>query len=118
MKRLLITTLIVGVAGALGVGALHASKAIAGFETVAAQLVSDYSAGRGSALFTGYFSSRFPPFLHWHSHWPLRKAGRLFCGETARIWCERSLAIACRTKNFAALMTGELRLILSRKLTK
>src|SRR6266496_4807586 len=44
MKRLLITTLIIGVAGALGVGALHASKAIAGFETVAAQLVSDYSA--------------------------------------------------------------------------
>src|SRR5213594_986203 len=44
MKRLLITTLIIGVAGALGVGALHASKAIAGFEAVAAQLVSDYSA--------------------------------------------------------------------------
>jgi adenylate cyclase len=44
MKRLLITTLIIGVAVALGVGALHASKAIAGFEAVAAQLVSDYAA--------------------------------------------------------------------------
>ena len=43
MKRLLITTLIIGVAVALGVGALHASKAIAGLEAVAAQLVSDYA---------------------------------------------------------------------------
>jgi hypothetical protein len=43
MKRLLITTLIIGVAVAFGVGALHASKAMAGFEAVAAQLVSDYS---------------------------------------------------------------------------
>jgi class 3 adenylate cyclase len=43
MKRLLITTLIIGVAVALGVGALHASKIMAGFEAVAAQLVSDYA---------------------------------------------------------------------------
>lgn len=43
MKRLLITTLIIGVAVALGVGALHASKTMAGFEAVAAQLVSDYA---------------------------------------------------------------------------
>src|SRR6476660_897183 len=43
MKRLLITTLIIGVAVAFAVGALHASKAMAGFEAVAAQLVSDYS---------------------------------------------------------------------------
>jgi class 3 adenylate cyclase len=43
MKRLLITTLIIGVAVAFGVGALHASKTMAGFEAVAAQLVSDYS---------------------------------------------------------------------------
>src|SRR5215472_12131809 len=43
MKRLLITTLIIGVAVAVVVGALHASKAIAGFETAAAQLVSDYA---------------------------------------------------------------------------
>jgi adenylate cyclase len=43
MKRLLITTLIIGVAVAFVVGALHASKAIAGFEAAAAQLVSDYS---------------------------------------------------------------------------
>lgn len=43
MKRLLITTLIIGVAVAFGVGALHASKAMAGFEAVAAQLVSDYA---------------------------------------------------------------------------
>jgi adenylate cyclase len=43
MKRLLITTLIIGVAVAFGVGALHASKAMAGLEAVAAQLVSDYA---------------------------------------------------------------------------
>src|SRR6266480_1005094 len=42
MKRLLITTLIIGVAVAFGIGALHASKTMAGFEAVAAQLVSDY----------------------------------------------------------------------------
>src|SRR5216117_2792430 len=41
MKRLLITTLIIGVAVAVGVGALHATKTIAGFESVAARLVSD-----------------------------------------------------------------------------
>src|SRR5438552_13145816 len=44
MKRLLITTLIIGVAVALGVGALHASKTIAGFEALGSQLVSDYAA--------------------------------------------------------------------------
>jgi class 3 adenylate cyclase len=43
MKRLLITTLIIGVAVAFGVGALHASKTMAGFEGVAAQLVSNYA---------------------------------------------------------------------------
>lgn len=43
MKRLLITTLIIGVAVAFGVGALHATKAVAGLEAVAAQLVSDYA---------------------------------------------------------------------------
>jgi adenylate cyclase len=43
MKRLLITTLIIGVAVAFAVGALHASRMMAGFEAVAAQLVSDYS---------------------------------------------------------------------------
>ena len=43
MKRLLITTLIIGVAVAFGVGALHGSKTTAGLEAVAAQLVSDYS---------------------------------------------------------------------------
>jgi len=43
MKRLLITTLIIAVVVALAVGALHATKAIAGVEAVAAQLVSDYA---------------------------------------------------------------------------
>jgi len=43
MKRSLITTLIIGVAVAVVVGALHATKAIAGFEAIAAQLVSDYA---------------------------------------------------------------------------
>jgi class 3 adenylate cyclase len=43
MKRSLITTLIIGVAVTLIVGALHATKAIAGFEAVAAQLVTDYA---------------------------------------------------------------------------
>src|SRR5438046_10581585 len=43
MKRLLITTLIIGVAVALIVAALHATKVIAGFQTVAAQLVTDYA---------------------------------------------------------------------------
>ena len=43
MKRLLITTLIIGVAVAFGVGALHASKTMVRFESVGVQLVSDYS---------------------------------------------------------------------------
>src|SRR5438552_13780730 len=43
MKRLLITTLVIGIAVAVGVGALHASKFLAGFEAAAAQLVSDYA---------------------------------------------------------------------------
>src|SRR6516162_2198334 len=43
MKRSLITTLIIGVAVAVVVGALHATKAIAGFEAIVAQLVSDYA---------------------------------------------------------------------------
>src|SRR5437762_11337238 len=43
MRRLLITTLIIGVAVALIVAALHATKVIGGFETVAAQLVTDYT---------------------------------------------------------------------------
>src|SRR5437867_12607069 len=43
MKRSLITMLIVGVAVAVIVVALHATKVIAGFEAVAAQLVTDYA---------------------------------------------------------------------------
>jgi len=43
MKRLMITTLIIGIAAALIVGALHATKVIAGFEAIAAQLVADYA---------------------------------------------------------------------------
>src|SRR4051794_2096757 len=43
MKRSLITTLIIGVVVALIVAALHATKVIAGFEAVAAQLVTDYA---------------------------------------------------------------------------
>src|SRR2546423_4034524 len=50
MKRLLITTLIIAVAVAFAVGALHASKAIAGVEAIAAQLVSDYA---GAAKIVG-----------------------------------------------------------------
>jgi class 3 adenylate cyclase len=42
MKRLLITTLVIGIAAAFVVGALHASKALAGIENAGAQLVSDY----------------------------------------------------------------------------
>jgi class 3 adenylate cyclase len=43
MKRSLITTLIIGVAVALIVGTLYATKVIAGFEAVTAQLVTDYA---------------------------------------------------------------------------
>src|SRR5438045_7637013 len=43
MKRLLITTLIIGVAVARLVGMLHATKVIAGFEAVGAQFVTDYA---------------------------------------------------------------------------
>jgi class 3 adenylate cyclase len=43
MKRSLITTLVIGVAVAIVVGVLHATKAIAGFEAGVAQLVSDYA---------------------------------------------------------------------------
>jgi len=43
MKRLLITTLIIAVAVAFAAGVLHASKAIAGIEAAAAQVVSNYA---------------------------------------------------------------------------
>jgi class 3 adenylate cyclase len=43
MKRSLITTLIIGFAVAVIVGVLHATKVIAGFEAVVAQLVTDYA---------------------------------------------------------------------------
>ena len=43
MKRSLVTTLVIGVAVALIVGALHATKVIAGLENVVAQLVTDYA---------------------------------------------------------------------------
>jgi adenylate cyclase len=43
MKRLLITTLIIAVAVAFAVGALHSSKTTAGLEAFAAQFVSDYA---------------------------------------------------------------------------
>src|SRR5512144_612302 len=43
MKRSLITTLIIGVAVAVIVGLLHATKVIAGFEAVTAELVTDYA---------------------------------------------------------------------------
>ncbi len=43
MKRSLITTLVIGVVVTIVVGALHATKAIAGFETAIAQLVSNYA---------------------------------------------------------------------------
>jgi len=42
MKRLLITTLVIGVAVAFAVGGLHASKALAGVENAGARFVSDY----------------------------------------------------------------------------
>jgi adenylate cyclase len=43
MKRSLVTTLIIGVAVTVIVGALHATRVIAGFEVIAAQLVADYA---------------------------------------------------------------------------
>ena len=43
MKRLAITTLVIGVAVAIVVGALHATKSLAGFENATAQLVADYA---------------------------------------------------------------------------
>jgi adenylate cyclase len=43
MKRLLITTLIIGVGVTAAVGALHAIKSTAGIEAIAAQLLSDYA---------------------------------------------------------------------------
>jgi adenylate cyclase len=43
MKRSVVTTLIIGITVAFVVGALHASKSLAGFEAAAAQLVSDYA---------------------------------------------------------------------------
>ena len=42
MKRLLITTLVIGVVVAFAVGALHASKSLAGIENAGARFVSDY----------------------------------------------------------------------------
>src|SRR5438128_4511207 len=46
MKRLLITTLIIGVAVAVAVGALHATKFMAGFEAAAARFVTDYASAK------------------------------------------------------------------------
>jgi len=43
MRRSLISTLIIGIAVAVIVGALHATRIIAGFEAVAAQLVTDHA---------------------------------------------------------------------------
>src|SRR5215831_2024600 len=43
MRRLVLTTLIIGIAVALIVAALHATKVVAGFEAIAAQLVADYA---------------------------------------------------------------------------
>jgi class 3 adenylate cyclase len=43
MKRLAITTLVIGVAVAIVVGALHATKSLAGFENAGGQLVADYA---------------------------------------------------------------------------
>jgi adenylate cyclase len=43
MKRSVITTLIIGVGVAIVVGALHATKFMAGFEAAAAHLVADYA---------------------------------------------------------------------------
>jgi adenylate cyclase len=43
MKRSFITTLIIGVGVALAVGALHATKSIAGLESAAVQLFSNYA---------------------------------------------------------------------------
>jgi class 3 adenylate cyclase len=42
MKRLLITTLVIGIAVAFALGGLHAIKALAGIENAGARLVSDY----------------------------------------------------------------------------
>src|SRR6266480_7311679 len=44
MKGSLVTTLVIGVVAAIIVGVLHATKAVAGFETGVARLVSDYAA--------------------------------------------------------------------------
>jgi class 3 adenylate cyclase len=43
MKRSLITTLVIGVAVAIVVGVLHATRLVAGFETGVARLVSNYA---------------------------------------------------------------------------
>src|SRR5438105_5483654 len=43
MKRSLITTFVIGAVVAICVGVLHATKAIAGFETGVARLVADYA---------------------------------------------------------------------------
>jgi class 3 adenylate cyclase len=43
MKRLVITTFVIGVPVALVVGALHTTKSMVGFENAAAQLVADYT---------------------------------------------------------------------------
>jgi class 3 adenylate cyclase len=42
MKRLFITTLVIGIVVAFAVGALHASRPLAGIENAGARLVSDY----------------------------------------------------------------------------
>src|SRR4029077_3705739 len=46
MKRSLITTLVIGVAVAIVVGVLHATKMLEGFEAGVARLASDYAGAR------------------------------------------------------------------------
>jgi hypothetical protein len=162
MKRLLITTLVIGVGVAFAVGALHASKSLAGIENAGARLVSDYVGATRIvgekwqyvfillvALTVAWLSLSIVP--RWRSRllvglllvelfalsWvcslhrvffqPIPsvlalvfalKAGRLFYGGTARIWCEHFLPIAFLERNFAALATAQLRSIPSQNHTQ
>src|SRR6266516_2842736 len=78
----------------------------------------NYLRFHGSALFTEYSSSRFPPFWRWYLHSRSLKAGRLSYGGTAHIWCEHFLPIASLERNFAALPTAQLSSIPSQNRTQ
>ncbi len=83
MKRSLIATLVIGVAVAIVVGILHATKAIAGFEAGVARLVSDY-AGATRVVGEKSFFPRIAGATGLQVSWPALRNVGVYQGGTGR----------------------------------